>query len=185
MDLPYTLCSIHAKNWCERNWTKVICQLFQGEDTKSSNVSMSVQSQDESIASDMTSAFFMSNKRLDTQSPANTSALLVAMQSDNGRLFNSSTSIFFFFALSSWFKTYSTMWIAQFLIHAASVNGFLVFARFQATRIHLYGCVFVKNSNRLSCKLPPIVLPSVCGSQNVLDNCSQNCCAMYWNGISC
>lgn len=91
----------------------------------------------------------------------------------------------FFFALSSWFKIYSTMWIAQFLIHAASVNGFLVFARFQATRIHLYGCVFVKNSNRLSCKLPPIVLPSVCGSQNVLDNCSQNCCAMYWNGISC
>lgn len=135
---------------------------------------MSVQSQDESIASDMTSAFFMSNKRLDTQSPANTSALLVAMQSDNGSFYNSATSFFFLYH-----RDLKLTLRCEFLIHAASVNGFLVFARFQATRIYLYGCVFVKNSNRLSCKLPPIVLPTVCGSQNVLDNCSQNCCAMY------
>ncbi len=38
---------------------------------------------------------------------------------------------------------------------------------------------FCEEQQLIACNLPPIALPSVCGSQNVLDNCSQNCCAMY------
>ncbi len=92
---------------------------------------MSVRSQDESIASDWLQLSLCRIKNwTDTQPPMS----LLFLLSCNRIMAPSEIAPRPFPLLSSWFKTSSTMSIAQVWINWSSVNGFLTFARFQATR---------------------------------------------------